>query len=346
MTVGFEKIPLLGIAPHYVENLEPGEAVGPFYLNFGLGENPRPGQQTWTPYWKTPRAGKYKLTHSVSIRVAGPKAKLDAASNDWKSGDLASGQIEFEIVDSVTTENKKEESPETSAVRERPSPLEFRVAVNPAEGDAGPRVPADFLKRHYPDNTPAGRAAAKDRGFIWIPVAKPRDGGVILPVEAARGDLRIALLGDTTDTTVLLDSERRIVKCEAVSDQNHADQQSIQVTLDEPAGAALRRLTEAHLNQKLAVVVEGKIIAAPTIRSAVGTDVMITGNFLHEEADKIVAAILSHNEPGDKPKPTREGGKTENEKENGSADVIQPIPPLKSAESCPNPMVAAFSGSS
>ena len=78
--------------------LAPGEALGPFYLNFGLGENPRPGQQHWHPYFKTPVAGQYKLTHSVSINVAGQKD-----GNPSKRDDIATGTIEFEIVDGDKT---------------------------------------------------------------------------------------------------------------------------------------------------------------------------------------------------------------------------------------------------
>lgn len=93
--VGFEKIPLLGgNTAHYVETLEPGEAVGPLYLNFGLGENPRPGQQNWTPFWKSPVTGKYRLTHSVPINVAGQKDGEPSKRND-----ITTGTIELEIVD-------------------------------------------------------------------------------------------------------------------------------------------------------------------------------------------------------------------------------------------------------
>jgi hypothetical protein len=92
--IEFEKVILLGTIPHYVDNLEPGEAVGPFYLNFGLGENPRPGQQNWHPYYKTPVAGTYKLTHTVSIDVAGSQD-----GDQSKRDAITSGTIEFEIVD-------------------------------------------------------------------------------------------------------------------------------------------------------------------------------------------------------------------------------------------------------
>jgi hypothetical protein len=50
--IEFEKRVLLGTIPHYGATLQPGEAFGPIYLNFGLGNNPRPGNQNWHPYCK------------------------------------------------------------------------------------------------------------------------------------------------------------------------------------------------------------------------------------------------------------------------------------------------------
>lgn len=89
-----ENVALLGHIPHYHETLQPGEALGPFYLSFGLGENPRPGQQHWYPYLKTAIAGDYNLLHSVSVNVAGTNPE-EAAAKDR----LISTRIEFEIVD-------------------------------------------------------------------------------------------------------------------------------------------------------------------------------------------------------------------------------------------------------
>ena len=92
--IPIERLILLGTDPHYVEKLEPGEAVGPFYLNFGLGENPRPGRQHWHPFFKSPAPGTYKLTHEVSINVADQKD-----GEPSKRGDIATGTIAFEIVE-------------------------------------------------------------------------------------------------------------------------------------------------------------------------------------------------------------------------------------------------------
>jgi hypothetical protein len=90
--LSLENFPLLGNIPHYHETLEPGEALGPFYLSFGLGENPRPYQQHWYPFLKNPSIGNYSLTHTISISVA------SANEGESNSHSLISSTIAFEIV--------------------------------------------------------------------------------------------------------------------------------------------------------------------------------------------------------------------------------------------------------
>jgi hypothetical protein len=94
VAVQFENIALLGHISHYVQNLEPGEAVGPFYLSFGLGENPRPGKQHWYPYYKAPTPGKYQLKHVVTLGFSGANQEQPPETAQVSSGTLA-----FEIVE-------------------------------------------------------------------------------------------------------------------------------------------------------------------------------------------------------------------------------------------------------
>ena len=103
-----ENIPLLGSIPHYHETLAPGEALGPFYLSTGLGENPHPNQQHWHPLLKSPVAGQCKLTHSVSVNVPGADPNVPATK-----AELTSSMVEFEIVDA----NKREFSGEPPELR-------------------------------------------------------------------------------------------------------------------------------------------------------------------------------------------------------------------------------------
>ncbi|MBC7820021.1 MAG: hypothetical protein IAG10_24325, partial [Planctomycetaceae bacterium] len=315
--ISLENIPLLGHIPHYHEKLEPGEALGPFYLNFGLGENPRPGQQNWHPYFKTPVAGQYKLTHSVSINVAGQKD-----GEPSKRDDIATGTIEFEIIDAPKVAEVNPVRPQTPRPQPRPDRenpakkpgegreqsfrplLEFRFAAQPADSKLEPRVPADYAKRDYSGNTAIGRMIAKDKGFIWVPVAESKDRISTLPIERTfGGQVREALLADTPEHALPFNFKWSIEDCRVVPDESvgQVERFAIELKLNEAGGAALRTLTKSHLNQPLAILVNDEIIAAPIVRSEIGRDIAITGNFTREQADKLAAALRPHPVAGGPP---------------------------------------------
>lgn len=92
-----EKLALLGTVPRYRENLQPGETVGPFYFNIGLGANPRPGLQFWYPYLRSPEPGPHRLTHSVSLQTRPLGADGKPQDEQWSAHDLTGGTIQFEI---------------------------------------------------------------------------------------------------------------------------------------------------------------------------------------------------------------------------------------------------------
>ena len=45
------------------------------------------------------------------------------------------------------------------------------------------------------------------------------------------------------------------------------------------------------MGKLLAIVIDGKVVAAPTLRAAVGEKMLITGKFSQEEIDRIVEGI-------------------------------------------------------
>jgi len=61
-----------------------------------------------------------------------------------------------------------------------------------------------------------------------------------------------------------------------------------------PSGSEkMAKATEAHLNRPLAILIDGKVIAAPTIRSRVTDSAVINGDFTKEQADAIAAGLNS-----------------------------------------------------
>lgn len=92
---------LAGRVSMYREDLEPGEMFGPLYLGFGLGPEPNPDTQFWTPYWDRPESGVYRVTHEVSIAFHRPNSEPPKPVEDWTKIPLTSGSISFTIAPQV-----------------------------------------------------------------------------------------------------------------------------------------------------------------------------------------------------------------------------------------------------
>ncbi len=105
--VTIEKRAMLGNALQYRDTLEPGEVFGPLYLNVGLGDNPRPQLQNWSPWIAAPTIGKYQLTHNIPLQVADSNAPRDGKDTVWTTAKLASGTIEFEVIKRIALRSGK-----------------------------------------------------------------------------------------------------------------------------------------------------------------------------------------------------------------------------------------------
>jgi preprotein translocase subunit SecD len=67
---------------------------------------------------------------------------------------------------------------------------------------------------------------------------------------------------------------------------------AVEVTFTEQGAKQLARLTEKHQGKPLAILVDGKVIAAPVTRATIaGGQALITGDFTKEKAERIANGI-------------------------------------------------------
>ncbi len=60
-----------------------------------------------------------------------------------------------------------------------------------------------------------------------------------------------------------------------------------------PAGAAkMRAATASHIGKPVAILLDGKVVAAPVLRLPIGTSAEIDGNFTQADAERIVKGIV------------------------------------------------------
>ena len=196
------------------------------------------------------------------------------------------------VVDAPVANTTATKNPANSGVQAVLPLLEFRFVAQRADNKFEPRVPTDYEKRNYSGNSVIGRMVAKDKGFIWVPVAESKDRIGALPIERLRGgQVREALLADTPEHALPFNGKWSIEDCRVIPDPNNADRFFITLKLNEAGGAAVRILTKSHPNQPLAILVNNEIITAPIVREEFGRDIALTGNFTREQADKLAETL-------------------------------------------------------
>jgi preprotein translocase subunit SecD len=97
-----------------------------------------------------------------------------------------------------------------------------------------------------------------------------------------------------TDEKVYLHKEveltnEDIAGAKAVTDQSKAN--VVEVELTKEGRQKLARLTKAHQGKPLAILVDGKVVAAPVVRDEFTGNARISGNFSKEKAERIAKGI-------------------------------------------------------
>ena len=97
-----------------------------------------------------------------------------------------------------------------------------------------------------------------------------------------------------TDEKVYLHKEveltnKDIAGAKAITDKSKAN--IVEVELTKEGRQKLARVTKAHQGKPLAILVDGKVVAAPVVRDEVAGDARITGDFTKEEAERIARGI-------------------------------------------------------
>jgi preprotein translocase subunit SecD len=65
----------------------------------------------------------------------------------------------------------------------------------------------------------------------------------------------------------------------------------VEITFTEEGAKKMAKLTAERQDKPLAILVDGKVVCAPVVRSTLSRVAQITGNFTQEEVDRIVRGI-------------------------------------------------------
>jgi preprotein translocase subunit SecD len=66
---------------------------------------------------------------------------------------------------------------------------------------------------------------------------------------------------------------------------------NVAISLTPQGAAKMAKATQGHIGRPLAILVNGTVVTAPTLRAAIGQDALVTGDFTRQEADEIAAGL-------------------------------------------------------
>jgi hypothetical protein len=118
---------------------------------------------------------------------------------------------------------------------------------------------------------------------------------VRLAEENPAADLREAIISGTSRKIYLhreaVVTNSDIARAEAVRGEG-ASPFSVAIVFNPEGAAKMSRATQGHLGRPLAILLDGQVFMAPTVRAPVTTSASINGNFTRDEVERIVAGIL------------------------------------------------------
>jgi hypothetical protein len=183
------------------------------------------------------------------------------------------------------------------------SELEFRIAPEHVESSrALSPLTVEESHRYSKDLAQNGPLASRARGdkFAWFKIKSGANVNSLLVTGEYQGE-KYLLLHNREPFVMLPRQGWRLVKAASIKDA--AGRPNIQFELDEKGAELFSGLTEANRSRTLAIVIDGKVVSAPTVRAAIRNKGIIIGNFTEREAERIAVALRKGMPAGEKSDP-------------------------------------------
>jgi preprotein translocase subunit SecD len=135
---------------------------------------------------------------------------------------------------------------------------------------------------------------------LWPAFGPPAYAAVRLEVRLAEDaparTLREAPVGNEPRIVYLHDdavvTNEQISACRVVPGAR-TDRFAVEVRLTPEGAAAMRAATRGHVGRPLAILIDGLVVMAPTVRSEIADLGVLTGNFTRADAERIVNGLRS-----------------------------------------------------
>jgi hypothetical protein len=126
------------------------------------------------------------------------------------------------------------------------------------------------------------------------PTGASQEGAVIRLAEAEPGDGLVEAMIAGTDEKVYLHKSVVVAATDIADARLTLDANgnpAIGIAFTEEGSKKLADVSEKHIGKRLAILVDGDVISAPTVRAKISKNAQITGNFTKSEAVRMVKAL-------------------------------------------------------
>ena len=199
------------------------------------------------------------------------------------------------------------------------SRLEFRIAPSPsALGKAELASYRNWLKSGriafwWKGGRVAG-IAGRMPDHAWLPIGDDEPANTPVLVTGEYKGRKYVLLSDKPGQTMLSGKGKNAWGLKRVYDTRQNNRPAIGFELDDRGAKLFAVLTKANINSALALVIDGKVVSAPVVRTAMSKHGVIAGAFSAPEATTLVRALKVGMGPQKSPttQPTEGWGRANN----------------------------------
>lgn len=187
------------------------------------------------------------------------------------------------------------------------SKLSFRIAPYSPSSQKIPAISQEEMNQYFAwlsegrlgewwknDWTKLNNISDKDVKYIWLPLREECKGdeGNVLVKGQYQGQQYLLVSNQPNDVLLSPASgEPTWGFTRVYQDTDEFGHLSVGLQFDETGGEQFFRLTSTHKDQNLAMIVDGRIVSIPTIRSAMRERAQITGNFNAYQRDTLINAL-------------------------------------------------------
>lgn len=239
------------------------------------------------------------VTGPISIRTVGrPLSELERAVGAAVNlQGVRNVKVELSIVDNDLA------SASVPATQPPGSKLEFRIAPKASDLDKAELSSyTEWLKAGKVGFWwKGGRITGRMPDHAWLPMSGELTSAPQLITGEYDGQKYVLVSDKPVQVMVSDEGKDAWGLARVYVTKDPFDQRAIGFELDERGAELFAALTKTNIKNALAVVIDGKVVSAPTIMTAMGKTGMIAGRFTEQEATALVQALRAGMPPTSKP---------------------------------------------